>query len=261
MNIGIVGCGYIGSALAKFFECEHTVFKYDKNIEGLSDVSRKDGINACDLVFVCVGTPDSPSGCDLSAVFEVFLWLDAPACIKSTVLPGTTNVVRGVRSVYARTAFSPEFMGESEDHIWNSPGSCGFVIVAGDDEACDLVDRAYREVEASLKFFRASEPQVAEMCKYMVNCWLATKVAFVNQFFDLAAERRMDFSELRRLWLLDPRVGESHTIVTEERGFGGHCLPKDLHAIVAANSGSVELLEAVMSYNNWLAAARQVERA
>jgi UDP-glucose 6-dehydrogenase len=48
----------------------------------------------------------------------------------------------------------------------------------------------------------------------------------------------VDYNELRELWLLDPRIGRSHTWVhPDDRGFGGKCLPKDLDALLAFASG------------------------
>jgi UDP-glucose 6-dehydrogenase len=62
---------------------------------------------------------------------------------------------------------------------------------------------------------------------------------------------KVDFEELRKLWLLDKRVGESHSRVTAERGFGGSCFPKDLQAIIGAMeaNGGAPLLEALSGYN------------
>ena len=99
----------------------------------------------------------------------------------------------------------------------------------------------------------------AELVKYMENSFLSpTKVAFANQFFDLARAAGVDFVELRRLFLLDERVGESHTQVYEERGFGGKCLPKDVRAIVAWARGraDAELLSALLEYNDHLREGR-----
>lgn len=88
----------------------------------------------------------------------------------------------------------------------------------------------------------------------MENCFLATKVAFVNQFHDIALAFEVEFAELREMWLADPRIGASHTMVSEERGFRGRCLPKDLAALIAAMRplGGAPLLEAVLSYNTAL---------
>jgi UDP-glucose 6-dehydrogenase len=86
----------------------------------------------------------------------------------------------------------------------------------------------------------------------MENAFLATKVAFVNQFYDLARAYGVNYNELREVWLADERVGRSHTMVTEERGYRGRCLPKDMAAIIHAARmvGGAALLEAVDRYND-----------
>ena len=96
----------------------------------------------------------------------------------------------------------------------------------------------------------------------MENCFLATKVAFVNQFYDISAAFGVDFQELRTLWLADPRVGDSHSSVTDERGFRGRCLPKDVSALAAAMKphGRAPLLEAVLAYNTELCRNADLKR-
>ena len=63
-----------------------------------------------------------------------------------------------------------------------------------------------------------------------------------------------DWHTVREGWLLDPRVGRSHTAVFEgQRGYDGKCLPKDVQAIIAAAiSAGLEpkLLEAVRDTND-----------
>ncbi len=118
----------------------------------------------------------------------------------------------------------------------------------------ERVFSAYRPMVPRDFRFVQTDATTAELCKYMENCFLATKVAFVNQFYDIACRLRVDFEQLRALWLLDQRVGYSHTTVTRERGFGGRCLPKDVQALVTlmGQNGSAPLLEAVLAYNNAL---------
>jgi UDP-glucose 6-dehydrogenase len=88
----------------------------------------------------------------------------------------------------------------------------------------------------------------------MENAFLATKVAFANQFYDLARAAGVDYEDVRRLFLLDERVGASHTEVHPERGFGGRCLPKDMKSIVAwaRPRADATLLEDVLEYNDRL---------
>jgi len=62
----------------------------------------------------------------------------------------------------------------------------------------------------------------------------------------------MNFDQIREIVTNDQRIGKSHSNVTEERGFGGHCFPKDCEAIVkTANQADVDLslVKQVLKYN------------
>lgn len=66
----------------------------------------------------------------------------------------------------------------------------------------------------------------------MENSYLAAKVTFCNEFYEIASALDVDYNELRELWLADSRIEKTHTFVyPDERGFGGKCLPKDVSAI------------------------------
>jgi len=159
-------------------------------------------------------------------------------------------------------AFSPEYLGEQPGHPWRQDGDCGFLIVGGSPAVCELVLSTYAAVAGFTLKTYSTTARTAELCKYMENCFLATKVAFVNQFFDIATALNVSFTELRELWLADPRVGSSHSSVTAERGFRGRCLPKDVSAMVATMKpyGGTPLMEAVMQYNARLCAVADEAR-
>jgi UDPglucose 6-dehydrogenase len=253
MKIGVVGHGVVGSAVARLFSAHrHTeVTIYDKFQPPHNHPDQKTAVNACDLVFISVPTPIGQDGvsCDVSAVEECVSWITAPICIRSTIPPGTVD--RLAAATGKSIVFSPEYLGEQPGHPWRNEGDSGFLIVGGPPAACELVLSAYRSIpELELKYY-CTNARTAELCKYMENCFLATKVAFVNQFFDIAQTLNIDFSELRLLWLADPRIGSSHSTVTAARGFRGRCLPKDISAIVAVMKpfGGPPLLEAIMEYN------------
>ncbi len=254
MTIGIVGYGVVGRALARLFGYEAgnpDVRVYDKFVAGMNDAKRRAAIQGCDLVFVAVPTPQAADGsCDLTAVEEVVSWLVPPMCLKSTVPPGTVD--RLIETAGKRICFSPEYIGETRWHPWKGIESHGFVIVGGEKSLCDLVVRAYQQYLGPLVRYYMTDAKTAELCKYMENCFLATKVAFVNQFYDLAQACGVNYNELRELWLADERIGRSHTVVTEERGYRGRCLPKDIAAIIRAAKpfGGAPLLEAIDRYND-----------
>lgn len=252
MRIGIVGYGVVGKALeALLRQGAHEVVIYDAFLEPFNGPGRRGEINACDLVFVAVPTPEGADGqCDVSSVEEVVSWVKAPTCIKSTIPPGTVN--RLAAQYNSRLCFSPEYVGETRWHPWKDIENHGFLIVGGDRLTYDLVVAAYQAALGPLPRYYVTDGTTAELCKYMENTFLATKVAFANQFFDLAEAYGVNFNELRELWLADARIGRSHTIVTAERGYRGRCLPKDMAAIIseARRFGGALLLEAVDRFND-----------
>jgi UDP-glucose 6-dehydrogenase len=93
MKIGIVGHGVVGSAMDRLFRrsTRHTLALYDKFKPEMNSEQHREAINLSDLVFLCVPTPIAPDGlgCDLSAVEECSAWIEAPICIRSTIVPGT----------------------------------------------------------------------------------------------------------------------------------------------------------------------------
>ena len=98
-----------------------------------------------------------------------------------------------------------------------------------------------REVKA---MFRKAFPKIpivitksetAEMVKYFINCFLATKVTFANQMYDICQFAGIDYDKVCEYALYDTRIGKSHLAVPGpdgDRGFGGHCFPKDLLAMI-----------------------------
>ena len=261
MRIGIAGYGVVGAALARLFSRggSHHVEIYDKYIEHLSSANHLEALNSCEIVFVAVPTPYDPltSACDLSQINDIVDRITTVICIVSTVPPGTTDGL--IARTGKRIVFSPEYLGESPDHPWQEADDCGFVVAGGEPELCALVRAAYEQVHAHVEFVATPQAAAAELVKYMDTCFLATKVSFANQFSDLARQANVDFTELRRLFVLDPRVGSSHTMISPERGFGGKCLPKDMRSIIAwaAQGDGAPLLQGVLSYNEQICKAQK----
>ena len=94
------------------------------------------------------------------------------------------------------------------------------------------------------------------MVKYFTNCFLATKVTFANQMYDICDDAGIDYDKVCEYALYDKRIGTSHFAVPGpdgDRGFGGHCFPKDLAAIIYFAQGffkNPEFLCAVQDANS-----------
>jgi UDPglucose 6-dehydrogenase len=228
-GVAIVGFGAAGHALAELFP---DAFPYDEP----KGIGTREEVNSCAFAFICVPTPAQPDGrCDTTLVEEAVAWLDCDyIVICSTVEVGTTRRLR--ETTGKRLMFQPLYgPGETVGHPFRNLHNAGWIILGGErDDTVPVADLYKHYVNAEF-VIQQTTSETAELCKYMENAFLATKVAFCNEFYDLAALWSVDYNELRELWLLDPRIGRSHTFVLpDSRGFGGKCLPKDLTAIVAA---------------------------
>lgn len=249
MKVAIIGAGAVGRGMTQLFP-DAVLFDEPKGVG-----SRK-SVNECDAAFVCVPTPSRSDGSsDTSIVEEVVGWLETPLIvIRSTVSVGTTRRLATMH-LAKDIVFQPEYgPAETPDHPFNDLRRVRWVILGGERRATSKAVRLWQDVYSSDVVIQQTTAETAELCKYMENAFLATKVTFCNEFFDIAERFEVDYNELRELWLLDPRIGKSHTFVfPDKRGYAGKCLPKDLSAIVrsAAELGyEAALLKAVASSND-----------
>lgn len=90
------------------------------------------------------------------------------------------------------------------------------------------------------------------MVKYAANTFLATKVIFANEIFDLCQGIGVIYEEMKIMVVADRRIYDSHLDVTGERGFGQKCFPKDIVALIGLGKqleADVNLLETVWQKN------------
>lgn len=239
-KVAIIGYGYVGKGVYNFFKDKFDTIFYDPNAEGSAS---KEEINTCDLGVVSVPTPMGEDGsCDLSIIEETFGWLETPLIlVKSTIPPGTTKMLS--EKTGKKICFSPEYMGEGGYFVpyWKyaDPKDMkkhSFQIVGGDKETASKILDFFVRVMGPEAKFHATDSTTAELVKYMENAFIATKVTFCNEFYNIAENIGVDFKELRELWLLDERMGRMFSAVfPDKRGFEGKCLPKDVNAIAKAS--------------------------
>lgn len=254
MRVAIVGAGAVGGAMARLFP-DRVLYDEPKGI------GRREDVNDCDVAFVCVPTPTAADGsCDTSIVEDVVSWIAAPVIVlRSTVSVGTTR--RLAETYRKRLVFQPEYgPAETPDHPFNDLRNVRWIVLGGERADTKVAARAWMDAYSSDITIQYTTPETAELCKYMENAFLAMKVTFCNEFFEIAQRVGVDYDELREAWLLDPRIGKSHTFVfADKRGFGGRCLPKDLEAIVrtAETAGyEAQLLREVSESNKRFRAPR-----
>lgn len=239
-SVEIIGYGVVGHNLAQELEkLQPEIYDKFKNYDTRSK-------KHYDFAFICVDTPyiDKNNVCDISQIKVALQENDADIyIIKSTILPGTTQKL--AEELNKKIVFSPEYYGGTQ-HCNNF--EFNFTILGGNKKECCKVQQLLQEVYDARHTFRIVDSKTAELVKYMENSWLATKVAFCCQFYEIAESLDVDYEDLRELFVLDPRVNPSHTYVYDEHPFyKSHCLDKDVPAI--ANFADAELLKAIIKFN------------
>lgn len=239
INLGIIGYGFVGQAVANGFKeasgGKDQILWYDKFKEGLS---LKEVIKKSEFIFVCLPTPmkADESGIELS-IFEQMIPqitkltdnTDKIVVIKSTVTPGTTLKYE---KKFPKThfCFNPEFLTEAnflEDFL-NAERT---VVGANNDLVSRRVAVVFRQRFPKQKIFQ-TDPTTAETVKYFANAFLSLKVTFANYFYDYCQKLGIKYEEVKKMAATDHRIGDFHLEVTTLRGFGGKCFPKDLVAIM-----------------------------
>lgn len=254
LSVGVIGVGYVGRAMIGLLEPIARVVAFDK--AGADDPYPYDDLAACDFAVICVDTPPAADGsCDVGNVEEAIAALPTErVLVKSTIPPGTTEKLAA--STGKSVCFSPEYLRESTygGDQWNRRmADEPFTILGGEAELRRWLIDVLTPLFGPHHVWYQCSSREAEVIKYMENSWLATKVTFVNEFYEICRAVGVDWHTVREGWLLDPRVGRSHSAVfAADRGYGGKCLPKDMKGIIAAATQAghdPQLLKAVEGTN------------
>jgi UDPglucose 6-dehydrogenase len=254
MKMAIIGHGFVGKAVDYGFsssKIEKFIIdpKYGTKIEDLTD-------KVIDITFVCVPTPMKDDGdIDSSLVEECVNYLKQNVAgyivIKSTVTPSILNKFISCISA-ARIVYNPEFLMEksaNEDFVNPS-----MHIFGGEYDATHGVEHIYNTYSLCkpCPVYHMSAVE-ASLVKYGINTFLATKVAWFNQFYDIVEKFGGNYGTVIRGVTTDKRVGPSHTTVPGfdgKRGFGGACFPKDSAAFLKLSEHSFSILDEVIQVNN-----------
>jgi len=245
-DIGIIGNGFVGSAIVSGFSLHANIKIYDAK-EELSTHTLEDVVKNSQYVFVCVPTPmKTVEGGEIvldimNSVFEdistivrsnSFLCRDTIFIIKSTVTPGTVERYKN-KYPNLRIVFNPEFLTERSarlDFINSSR-----IVLGGDNRDTSPVEDLYRSRFPYKKIIKTDET-TAQFIKYMANCFFSVKVSFMNEMKQGADNLGVNWSDAMDGFISDGRIGNSHLDVPGHdgyMGFGGKCFPKDLNAFIS----------------------------
>ncbi|MZH02891.1 MAG: nucleotide sugar dehydrogenase [Nitrospinae bacterium] len=262
-KIGIVGQGFVGSAIREGLKGFYDVTTFDlkeelRNCDSLCELATRSN-----FIFVCLPTPMKSDGSCYTGILEDAVKDINEICasnnledriiiVKSTVPPGTSERLDNA-CPNITVVFSPEFLTEANsfDDFKNQTR----IIVGGSRPASSKVKTMFRKAFPSIPIVKTSSTH-AEMVKYFINCFLSTKVSFANEMYQLCEKIGIDYDKVLEYALYDTRLGKSHFSVPGPDGhfgFGGHCFPKDLAAIISImvkNDVSPSVLSSVQDKND-----------
>lgn len=226
ITVGIIGCGFIGSALKTWLD--------ENNPEVRTVVSdppkgMNDDISNADVYFIQIHVPTEDDGSqDLSLLKKLISDLpDKPIFVRTTILPGTSEKLS--RETGRKVYFMPEFLTQ-RTHIEDFRRQP--MVFTGEIE---LLSRIFK----GKKFARMTSLE-AEIAKYAHNVFGALKVTYFNAIADYCRRLGADYANVHTGVLLSGYINDMHTQVPGpdgKFGYGGKCFPKDVNALAELAKG------------------------
>jgi len=272
MKITVIGSGYVGLVTAACFAdlgnqvlcAKKTSRNLDKLNQGISHIyepgldeilkrcldkgtiefttDMKRAIDFSDLIFICVGTPQSETGkADLSQVEDVARQIAENMTgyklivEKSTVPVNTHQWVKKTIKRYSKediqfdVASNPEFLREGNGvHDFNNPDR--IVVGVETDNARGIFQELYKPFTEKGHMLLITSPATAELIKHASNSFLAMKISYINMVAELCEKVGIDVNMIADGIGYDQRIGRS--FLNAGIGYGGSCFPKDLRAFI-----------------------------
>jgi len=274
LKIGIIGAGVVGKASGVGLESKgHGVTFVDNNPSLLDELkasghkvhsSVSDVARSSDIVMVSVPTPTVSGRTDLHSVLavgeEIGIGLTDSSeyklvVVRSTVPPRATRkeLIPVLEAVSRKkvgpdfgVCFNPEFLREHsalEDFLLPDR----IVIGQFDQHSGTMLESLYESFQRPVVRCTLEE---AELAKYVANAFLATKISYFNEVYELCKGLGVSPEVVSSVAALDKRIGPYGT--SGGKPFRGKCLPKDVEAFLtfARDLGlRLDVLKAAVSVN------------
>ena len=237
MKLGIVGHGFVGTAVDHGFTRDIQKFIVDPKHNSTNTIEDLIAFKP-DAVFVAVPTPQLESGeCNTEILESVMQQLNQSkgllVMVKSTVPAYKLQAIQE-QCINLKVVYNPEFL--TEKNYINDFRHPAMHVFGGMNSDTDAVEKLYREHSecAECPVYK-TDIVTASMVKYCINSFLATKVTFMNEMYDVLKNARgADWDTFSKIIQTDPRIGETHMRVPGndgQRGYAGSCFPKDTAAL------------------------------
>ena len=255
-KIGIVGLGFVGSAIRNAMEDRCDLYLVDKDpTKGTHTFA---DLKDCEGIFVSVPTPFGNDGkCDTSILEYVLEQLKDYTGVIISKCTAPPLVYKELNSRYPNLVHAPEFLTAANATTDYLNGK--FIIIGGRVKAyLDQAEKIIKWGQPNALSVAHCSIEEASLAKYTINSFLATKVTFMNEIYHLAQAIGADYQHIANMVSFDDRIGDSHMRVPGPDGsfgFGGMCFPKDTSALLryAEDVGiQMNVLDAAVKKNTLL---------
>ncbi|SDA67413.1 UDPglucose 6-dehydrogenase [Pseudomonas sp. NFPP33] len=250
---------------------------YEPGLQGLVTTNHSEGrlrfsgnltdaVHHADIHFIAVGTPSDANGhADLTFVHEVAKGIalvaerDQLIINKSTAPVGTADAIhqamrdtleaRGRGDIQVDVVSNPEFLKQGAA-VSDCQRPDRIIIGSSNPASIEVLQELYAPFNRNREKIMVMDRRSAELTKYAANCFLATKISFMNEMANLSELFGADIEAVRRGIGADPRIG--YDFIYPGCGYGGACFPKDVRALKASAQGEdyePAILAAVESVN------------
>ena len=227
INVGIIGCGFVGGALKAWLEENNKDCKLF-----ISDPPKgyNDDLSGIDIAFLQIHVPTEDDGTqDLTLMKQLISGLPkVPVFVRTTILPGTSDMLS--KETGHQVCYMPEFLTE-RTHIEDFKRQP--MVFTG---AIELLCQIFKG-----KTFTTMTPLEAEITKYCHNVFGAYKVTYFNAVREYCEKMGADWNKVHEGCLLSGYINDVHTYVPGpdgKFGYGGKCFPKDVNAFAARTKGT-----------------------
>ena len=262
MNIGIIGCGYVGMTNATVLAHKERILVWDKDKNILDDIinskapfydkdidriikekklsfsvcdNERELIELSDIILIALPTDyieknHSFDTSSIEKVVEIVKNIDQTnqkiILIRSTLPVGFSEKLKNKYN-YNKIIYMPEFLREGmafKDEIYSDR-----LVIGGEFDYASIIAEMYvsaiETAEGRIPQIQVTTTSEAESIKLFSNAYLAMRIAFFNELDTFAEKNGLDTATIIQGVCSDSRIGNNYN--TPSFGYGGYCLPKD----------------------------------
>ena len=245
MRVGIIGVGFVGSAIKESLEkhlfiLNKTLFIYDKYKNDETYVKNIDEIINTDILFICLPTPydEKKEEYDIDSIDLTLFILNnlnykGICLLKSTILPNTTKKLADKYS-FLKLIHNPEFLSANtafEDFHTQKHVVLGLTDNIKHDDTNKIKTFYETFYTDNISVITSTE---SEIMKLSANSFYSMKIQYFTEIFLLCNKVDCSYNVVRDSLLKNNWINPMHTNVPGSDGkisYGGLCFPKDTNAL------------------------------